>query len=152
MNKILEIISDWWYDFIINPIHNVKHHTKWFIQRRIRGFDDREIWNIDNTFYNWLLPRLKRFTEKSVCYPCSYKSMSSWQKELINRTKQLELIVKYDYCEHEFPCPENYLTPEQIKKLIDKEMEDGQIRYIAFERCVQNFNKWFSKNVSDLWY
>ena len=151
MNKILEIISDWWYDFIINPIHNVKYHTKWFIQRSIRGFDDREIWNIDNTFYKWLLPRLKRFSEKNVCYPCRYKSMSSWQKEIVNRVKQLELIVNYDCSEHEFPCPDRYLTDKQIATF-SKTMDDGQIRYIAFEKCVENFNNWFSKNINDLWY
>ena len=151
MSKLTETISDWWYTLIINPIHNVKYHTKWFVQRRIYGFDDREIWNIDNTFYNWLLPRLKRFSEKNVCYPCRYKSMSSWQKELVNRIKQLELIIKYDYCEHEFPNPEKYLSENQINKL-KQTLDEGQINYVAFNSCVDNFNKWFSKNIKDLWY
>lgn len=151
MTRIIEIVLDWWYGLIINPIHNVKHHTKWFIQRRIRGFDDREIWNIDNTFYKWLLPRLKRFSEKNVGYPCRYKSMSSWQKEIVNRVKQLELIVNYDCSEHEFPCPEQYLSSREITKL-NETMDDGQIRYIAFEKCIENFNKWFSKNINELWY
>lgn len=151
MSKIKEIFEDLLYTLIINPWHNIKYHTKWFMQRRIRGFDDREIWNIDNSFYKWLLPRLKRFNEQNISYPCHYKSMSSWQKEIVNRIKQLELIVDYDYSEHEFPCPEKYLTDQEIKKLKEN-MNDGQIRYIAFEKCVINFNRWFGKNVNDLWY
>ena len=151
MSKLTETVSDWWYTFVINPIHNVKYHTKWFVQRRIRGFDDREIWNIDNSFYKWLLPRLKRFSEKNVCYPCHYKSMSAWQKEIINRINQLQLIVKFNYFEHEFPNPEQYLTKQEVEKL-KKTMDDGQIRYVAFEKCIENFNKWFGKNINDLWY
>lgn len=151
MNKIMEIFSEWWYDFIVNPLHNIKHNIKWFFQRRRYGFDDREIWNIDNTFYNWLLPRLKRFKEKTVCYPTNYNSMSSWQKELINRISQLELIINYSYEEHNFPEFKRYLTSKEIETY-QKNMEEGQIKYIAYSKCMQNFNKWFGNNINDLWY
>lgn len=151
MNKIKEKISDLWYYFIVNPLHNLKYNTKWFLQRRIYGFDDREIWNIDSTFYNWLLPRLNRFKDKTVCYPTNYKSMSSWQKELVNRVTQLELIVKHSCEEYTFPCPERYLSDEEIKKY-KKDLSDEQIKYIGYNNCIKNFNKWFSNNINDLWY
>lgn len=151
MSKIKEFISDLWVYNIVDPLRMVKHRVKWFFQRRFRGFDDREIWNIDETFYKWLLPRLKVFQVKACAYPTRYKSMSSWQKELVNRIKQLELIIDYDYCEHEFPNLERYLSENQINKL-KQTLDKGQINYVAFNSCVDNFNKWFSKNIRDLWY
>lgn len=34
---------------------------KFFYQRRRRGFDDRELWNLDHTILEFVLPRLKRY-------------------------------------------------------------------------------------------
>lgn len=146
-----EFILDLWIYNIVNPLRMMKRRIKWFFQRRFRGFDDRELWNIDETFYKWLLPRLKVFQMKTCGYPTRYKSMSSWQKELVNRIKQLELIINYDYCKYEFPNPEKYLSENQINKL-KQTLDKGQINCIAFNSCVDNFNRWFSKNVRDLWY
>lgn len=151
MANIKEFVSDLWIYNIVNPLRMVKRKIKWFFQRRFRGFDDREVWNIDETFYKWLLPRLKVFQVKACAYPTRYKSMSSWQKELVNRIKQLELIINYDYCEHKFPNPERYLSENQINKL-KQTLDKGQVNCVAFNSCVDNFNKWFSKNIRDLWY
>ena len=151
MSKLVETVSDLWYDIIVNPLHNLKYNTKWLYQRIKRGFDDREIWNIDTTFYKWLLPRLKLFLEKTVCYPTNYKSMSSWQKELVNRVTQLEIIVTYNYDERDFPDFERYLTIKELEEY-RKKMDENQIKYIAFTKCMENFNKWFSNNINNLWY
>ena len=149
--KFNEVVSDLWYDFVVNPLHNAKYNIKWFLQRKSRGFDDREIWNIDETFYKWLLPRLKIFSEKTVCYPDNYKCMSSWQKELVNRITQLELIVTYHYEEHNFPDFERYLTKKEIEEY-RKKMDENQIKYVAFHKCMKNFNNWFNNNINYLWY
>lgn len=38
-----------------------KRAIKFFIQRRIRGFDDSETWSLDHSLAHHILPRLKRF-------------------------------------------------------------------------------------------
>lgn len=41
-------------------------NIKAFFQRRIRGFDDSEVWSLDDTILKFILPRLKRFREKDT--------------------------------------------------------------------------------------
>lgn len=38
-------------------------HAQWALQRRMRGFDDRELWSLDISMARWLLPRLKALVE-----------------------------------------------------------------------------------------
>ena len=38
-------------------------YFKYFIQRQIRGFDDRELWSLDTTLAKWLYPRFKALRE-----------------------------------------------------------------------------------------
>lgn len=64
--KISEWLSD---DSIIDFYHRVTSALTWFFQRRIRGWDDRELWNLDSTFARYMLPRLKRFKETTDGYP-----------------------------------------------------------------------------------
>ena len=42
-----------------------KRQKKWAMQRKNRGFDDTEIWNLDSTFVRFIIPRLERFKEFS---------------------------------------------------------------------------------------
>jgi hypothetical protein len=37
--------------------------AQWALQRRTRGFDDRELWSLDITLARWLLPRLTALVE-----------------------------------------------------------------------------------------
>lgn len=47
---------------------------RWFIQRRRRGFDDRELWGLDFTIAKFILPRLKAFNDfnKMSISPCFF--------------------------------------------------------------------------------
>lgn len=42
---------------------------KWYRQRKKRGFDDRELWSLDHTIAEFVLPRLVRFKETRGGYP-----------------------------------------------------------------------------------
>ena len=43
---------------------------RWFIQRRRRGFDDRELWSLNDTITRFVYPRLKAFAEQNkMGYP-----------------------------------------------------------------------------------
>ena len=41
-------------------------HLRWFWQRRIRGFDDRELWSLDISLAEYIVPRLKAFRDVNV--------------------------------------------------------------------------------------
>ena len=42
---------------------------RFFVQRRIRGWDDSETWNLDFHISAYIAPRLKRYKEISVTVP-----------------------------------------------------------------------------------
>lgn len=160
---ILDKFSDWFYDlspFLWRLFYNVfdfKSHSrkiKWFFQRIYRGFDDTETWELDNVFYKWLLPRLKRLAELTVCYPHSYKTFEDWEAELNYRCKQLELIIEYDYNEYDFSC-RDYITDEQLikKYKIKKQyINETYLNIQAYQHLLTDFNEWFGKNVNLLWW
>jgi hypothetical protein len=53
-----------YYWFLRTIWDNVKitdRHIKWFYQRRTRGFDDTELWSLDQPLAKHILPRLKAF-------------------------------------------------------------------------------------------
>jgi hypothetical protein len=48
----------------------IKNQVKWFIQRRTRGFDDRELWDLDDTVAKFIIPRLEAFRDmERMSYP-----------------------------------------------------------------------------------
>ena len=52
----------------------------WF-QRRIWGFDDKDVFNLDTHFSKLIVPRLKRFKHKIAKrggYPMELESMEEW--------------------------------------------------------------------------
>ncbi|APQ78824.1 MULTISPECIES: hypothetical protein [Clostridium] len=40
---------------------NTGRNSKWLEERRIYGFDERETWSLDTTFFYWLYERLMMF-------------------------------------------------------------------------------------------
>lgn len=47
-------------------------YIKWFIQRRVRGFDDREVWELDSAFAKWIVPRLKEYRKIHIGHPFNF--------------------------------------------------------------------------------
>ena len=131
----------------------IKRMVKFFFQRRIRGFDDSETWALDWTFYNWIYPRLKRFAKVMQAYPTN-TTYEDWKAELEKRVKQLDDLIHI--CEFDF-TDWSYISDEEMKFLRQKEKEDGgdwtsTINATAYERCEDDFNKWFCENVNQLWW
>lgn len=54
----------------------------WKKQRLERGFDDTELWNLDHTIIQFILPRLKAFKEQLHGYPGNYDSFEQWQHDI----------------------------------------------------------------------
>lgn len=129
---------------------SIKRMVKFFFQRRFRGFDDSETWDLGYHFYRWIYPRLKRFAEITQAYPMNCKSHQQWVDELNKRVKQMESFI--DVNEFEFK-DWSYIPKKELADL--KKKFTGQeyiINSTAYERCVEDFNKWFSDNVEQLWW
>ena len=75
-----------------------ERQTQWEKEREEYGFDEREIWNLDYTFYCWLYERLKMYTEKACInlenHTFKYKGETLTQKQCINKMLEgLEIIL-----------------------------------------------------------
>lgn len=153
LKAITNFISLVWWDVVKNPFDNTCFAVKYFFQRLFRGYDDTELWNLDEAFYKWIRLRLQAFIKATKGYPNTYISMSSWQKELTNRVAQIDLILKYDYVNFDFPDSEveRYVSKKTIEQY-HKDGKDDFLKCVAYNNCVTSFNKWFSKNVNNLWY
>lgn len=60
-----------------NKFRDFKRKVKFFIQRWIRGFDDSELWNLDCTIAQFILPRLRVFKEFNDGHPSNI-TMEEW--------------------------------------------------------------------------
>jgi hypothetical protein len=61
--------------------HKVRQSISFYFQRRKRGFDDSETWNLDSSLAKIILPRLKRFKELSDGFPAELEE-GEWDKIL----------------------------------------------------------------------
>ena len=68
---------------------SVKH----FFQRLFRGFDDRELWNLDITIAEFVLPRLKRFKQRSFGYPAEL-TPEQWDEYLHKMINSFEFVLE----------------------------------------------------------
>lgn len=123
--------------------------VRFFIQRCNRGFDDSETWDLEDTFYRWLLPRLRRFKEVTMAYPMSYKSHKDWTQELSDRVSQLDCIVNIDDISFQ---DWSYIPKTVLRDLHKKGVGKSSICSTAKDYCIKDFNKWFCKNVGKLWW
>lgn len=57
-------------------------------QRKYHGFDDTELWNLDNTLAKWLLPRIVRFREIDVV-----ARDKEWENDLDNIVDALSMLA-----------------------------------------------------------
>lgn len=72
---------------------NFKRWVKHTIQKIVRGWSDRETWNLDHTMAVWLLPRLKKFKELNILHPMEFKNKKEWDKVLDKMIFSLQYVV-----------------------------------------------------------
>ena len=109
----------------------LKTKIKWFWQRLTRGFDDTELWNLDNTIAEFVLPRLKAFRNYTKGFPVEFNSLEEWQEAIDKMIFFFENIIDDEWfwkTEH---------TKEELLEL-EKKMHE----------CLELF----CKNYSHLWY
>ena len=79
-----------------------KRQPKWEKERAEYGFDEREIWNLNYTFYCWLYERLKMFIERACTnlnyHTFEYKGETLTQKQCIDKMLEgLEVVLTKEY-------------------------------------------------------
>lgn len=79
-----------------------ERQTQWKEERDVYGFDERETWALDYSFYLWLYERLKRFID--VCcidldyHKFEYNGNEYTQRQLIDMMlERLEFSFKPEY-------------------------------------------------------
>ena len=68
-----------------------KRWDEWEQERRRRGFDNTELWNLDMTISRFILPRLKEFKDCTYGYPAKFKSHKEWDEILDKMIEAFEL-------------------------------------------------------------
>ena len=64
--------------------HTIKDNPRqkaWRKQRKKRGFDDTEVWNLHYTMYQFMIPRLERFRDITMSFP-STETVESYNEKL----------------------------------------------------------------------
>jgi len=75
---------------------------RWWVQRRRRGFDDRELWSLDSTITDFVYPRLKAFNgwEKTGLSGCFFEDPDKMDHDEADWeyawTKQKEIYDKIE--------------------------------------------------------
>lgn len=59
-------------------------------QQLERGFDDSELWSLDDTVLQFLLPRLRIFKTYTKSYPADLKSLDEWQNIIQKMIDEIE--------------------------------------------------------------
>ena len=73
-------------------------------QKVRRGYSDDELWNLDATIAEWIVPRLKTFKEKNCGYPIDVSSKEEWDGEL---------YIKVEYYDDEL-CINNTIFCKEV--------------------------------------
>lgn len=113
----------------------MKRRLKWFWQRLTRGWDDREVWNLDHTFAEWIVPRLELLKKTKHGIP---------QSCFPNRD--------FDYIEDEFSFANlawEKVMDDMIAGFRRKAHSDGDVEFgkDAYDRA----KGLFAKHLDDLW-
>ena len=95
---------------------------KWRHERQVYGFDSRECWNLDYTFYLWLYERLMKYLEDAESVvdltwtKVEYNGKTYTQRELIDM--MLERLKRFltdeDFNDYE---EENFKWLHEIEKI-----------------------------------
>lgn len=72
--------------------HDDSRQALWAEQRRDRGFDDTELWGLDDTFARFILPRLKALRQQKLTPPIRME-LPVWYSMLDKMIRAFELLL-----------------------------------------------------------
>lgn len=118
---------------IVDILKDKLRDLKWWFQKKRRGWSDKEIWNLDNTIVEWLVPRLKEFKKITQGYPGNLESFEQWQDILDEMIFGFEWKDNEWYAENVFGLQEEEKN-EKMKEFKDlmKRAEEGRILFAKY--------------------
>ena len=71
---------------------NKRKRKKW-LKKNGKYVSNRELWNLDQTICDWIIPRLKQFKEINIAYPgtASMDTPEKWDEALDKMIRAFEL-------------------------------------------------------------
>ena len=107
----------------MKSIKSIKRYLLHIYQYWTRGFSDEVTWNLDTEVAKFVLPRLKRYKEITLCYP-SNLTREEWDEKLDKMIGAFELILRDCECV-------SVLTKEECS-----EIEDGMFQFVYWYHCL----------------
>ena len=77
-------------------LFRIRRRIKFCYQRLTRGFDDSELWSLDVTIAEFILPRLRVFRDYHNGYPHELDS-NQWDSTIATMVEAFEHVVSDDY-------------------------------------------------------
>jgi len=114
-----EVCSFFWrlWSNYLSP-RSLYFHTKHLYQYITRGYSDKQVWSLDTTIAEFVLPRLRTLKMLTHGYPEGFDSMEEWSKAIDKMIWSFEFALK-DYGSEDF----DHNDYENWKKKNDKRTE-----------------------------
>lgn len=109
----------WWFNDDQYP--DDKRLNKWEMEREVYGFDDRETWDLQSSFYLWLYERLMKYVESASpivnleYHKFEYKGKEYTQIEMIDMMlERLKFFFSSSYVDFD---PESEKKVQEIGEI-----------------------------------
>ena len=127
---------EWFLHKLISVIRYFKdtRNYRFLWQKLTRGFSDRDTWNLEYTIAKFVLPRLIRFKELSICHPGNLTA-EEWNAKLDDMIFFITYVAEGSW---NYPDFTNYDEEEKARKEYEERLERG--------------SKAFGEYFFDLWW
>lgn len=149
----------WIFYRILYFIRDIPKNIKWFIQRGIRGYADKDVWSMDYWFERTIIPMLKQLKEIKHGYPMDMEE-AEWDAELSKMIKcftemseyscsmkneydkEFHEIIWEDMAKKEINKPDNH-AKEIRENWFQREKEISNYRVKMKDEAFRLFSKYF---------
>lgn len=127
-----------------------KRQRKKWLKKHGKYVPYSDLWNLDITIANFVLPRLKRFKKENIGYPGidEMDTPEKWDEALDKMILAFEYVIswddwwldnpRYDYLDAKSKYDDEYVT-----KIRNSYLAENKRRQVAISEGLQLFAKWF---------
>lgn len=131
-NNIIDIIVD-----IFHPIY-ILNRFKWLWQQIYRGWDDRDLWSMDDSFANWILPTLLLINVGELYYSAY---MNKFSKSIIAFEYIIDEDKNFNFDDYTVEKYHNYSV--EVNNKIEIGLDEFFNNILEFEILIDEVADWF---------
>ena len=139
---------------IMDFIKNIPREIKWFFQRGIRGYSDKDVWSIDIWFKSIIIPMLEQLKETKQGHPIDMTE-EEWNLTLNNMINYFKECTDF-YCSEKNEYEDEYMSRIMSANEYDKLLAD---KWLKREEEIDKYKnemkdkafELFSKHFYSLW-